>query len=151
LVCIFLKEGKIGKNLHVFNLWQVKYHTKKIAVQIPHRECLLSKYTHHRAIMQNLHVLFCGRLNITAKNRSSLNLHMEIGQVKYHTWQCRSLPSCTHPCSSEAIVSHLLLKFVPDTHTAFIPRLNITPEGLWLVKCHTLNIAHINVSHLPFM
>jgi hypothetical protein len=59
-------------------------------------------------------------LHITAKNSTCLNLHAEKEQVKYHTWRCRSFPSCTHPCS-EAIVSQLLLKFVPDTHVAFIP------------------------------
>jgi hypothetical protein len=35
------------QSLHVFNLWPVKYHTKKIAVQIPLQVCLLSKSTRH--------------------------------------------------------------------------------------------------------
>ncbi len=66
-------------------------------------------------------LLYCGHRRITAKNSTCLNLHTEKEQVKYHTWQCRSLPYCTHPCSLEAIKSQLLLKFVPDTHATLIP------------------------------
>jgi hypothetical protein len=93
---------------------QLNLTPKIIAVQIPHRVCLLSKYTHHRGFRQNLHVfilwpfkyhsekhccqnihitetlgkiytfLFCGHLNITAKNSSCPNLHTEMRPVKYH-------------------------------------------------------------------
>ncbi len=45
------------QNLHIFNLWPVIYITpKKIAVQIQHRNCYLSKYTRHSTIIQNLHI-----------------------------------------------------------------------------------------------
>ncbi len=115
------EKGKIGKIYTFLTCGQLNIMPKKIAVRIPHRERYLSKYTHHSKIVQNLHIFILWPFTYHSKNSTCLNLHTEKEQVKYHTWQSRSLPSCTHPCSLEAIVSQLLQKFVPDTHTAFIP------------------------------
>ncbi len=60
--------GKIGKIYTFLTCGQLNITPKKIAVQIPHRERYLSKYTRHSDIIQNLHVFILGHLQITAKN-----------------------------------------------------------------------------------
>jgi hypothetical protein len=69
------KKWEDRQNLHVFNLWPVKYHTKKNSCANPTPERLsVEIYTSQQDYPKSTRFLFCGHLHITAKNSTCPNI-----------------------------------------------------------------------------
>jgi hypothetical protein len=78
-------KGKIGKIYTFLTCGQLNPTPKKIAVQIPHRVCLLSKYTCHRGFRQNLHIFILLPFKYHSKKKSCPNPTPVLLAVKIYT------------------------------------------------------------------
>ncbi len=70
-----LKNRENRQNLHVFNLWPVKYHTKKKWLCKSHTGNAICRNIHVTAKLSKIYTfLFCDHLHITAKNNTCPNI-----------------------------------------------------------------------------